>query len=325
MALDEANAAVVATATKAGTPPMHTLDPVAARAFVGNYGPGPEVRRTSGHTVESSDGATFSVRLHVPADNPAGVLVYLHGGGWVKGSMDQADALGRVLASRTGMAVLLVDYRLAPENPFPAGLEDAWASVQWIAAQAENLGLPGGLPIVVAGDSAGANLAAVVALRARDHLAPAIAAQVLVYPVTDYNPDTASYLDPENQLLLDRAGMLWFWSHYIADPALRLDPEASPLRAPLAGVAPAIVLTAEHDVLRDEGEAYAEALLAAGVPVSQRRFAGQMHGFFSMIGVVSGHEEGVRFVAEELDRLLSIERTCPSGPGVRTATSPSRG
>jgi len=304
MALDEATARVVAAARAAGMPPTHTLDPVAARTMVGNYGPGPTVRRSSDHVLISADGASFGVRLLVPVTDPTRIVVYFHGGGWVKGSMEQADALGRVLADRTGSAVLLVDYRLAPEAPFPAAIEDAWASVEWIAREAEALELGSSLPVVVAGDSAGGNLAAVVALRARDRGAPPVATQVLIYPVTDFDPETASYLDPENQLLLDRDTMLWFWGHYIADPAHRHQPEASPLRAGLEGVAPAIVLTAEHDVLRDEGEAYGMALQAAGVPVRMRRFAGQMHGFFSMVGVVPGHDEGVGFVADELEQLL---------------------
>jgi acetyl esterase len=243
----------------------------------------------------------------VPSDDPKGVIVYFHGGGWVIGSMEQSDPLGRALAEQSGSAVLLVDYRLAPEAPFPAAVEDAWSSVLWLAANAADLGLAS-LPVVVAGDSAGGNLAAVVALRARDSGGPELAAQVLVYPVTDYDPETASYVDPANQLLLTRESMEWFWGHYISDPAGRLHPEASPLRADVAGVAPAIVLTAEHDVLRDEGEKYAAALEAAGVPVRSRRFAGQMHGFFSMVGILPGHEDGVRYVAEELDQLFDQPR-----------------
>jgi acetyl esterase len=305
MTLDAATARLVDSMRAAGLPPTHTLDPVTARAMVRTYPPGPPMKRTSELILHSSDGAAFAARLHLPTDDPKGVIVYFHGGGWVIGSMEQADPLGRMLAEQSGWAVLLVDYRLAPEAPFPAALDDAWASVTWLAEHADDLGLAS-LPVVVAGDSAGGNLAAVVALRARDRGQPQIAAQVLVYPVTDYDPRTASYLDPENQLLLTRESMEWFWGHYLAEPARRLDPEVSPLRAKLHGVAPAIVLTAEHDVLRDEGESYAAALQSAGVPVRHRRLAGQMHGFFSMVGLLPGQEAGVRHVVTELEGLLHV-------------------
>jgi hypothetical protein len=200
----------------------------------------------------------------------------------------------------------LVDYVSGHQERFAAqaivslaDIDEAVKDVYWAAEH----GMKG---IVIL--SAGGNLAAVVALRARDAGGPELAAQVLIYPVTDYDLETTSYVDPANELLLTRESMEWFWGHYISDPAGRLHPEASPLRADVAGVAPAIVLTAERDVLRDEGEKYAAALEAAGVPVRSRRFAGQMHGFFSMVGILPGHEDGVRYVAQEQDQLFHQPR-----------------
>ena len=156
------------------------------------------------------------------------------------------------------------------------------------------------------GDSAGGNLSAVVARRARDAGGPDLASQVLIYPVTDADLETASYLDPENQLLLTREAMIWFWDHYAPDRADRKHPDASPLQAgDLSGLAPAIVLTAEHDPLRDEGEAYAEGLKLAGVPVTQQRFDGQMHAFFTMVGVLPGSAAAIDYISEHLGRQLA--------------------
>ena len=161
----------------------------------------------------------------------------------------------------------------------------------------------GEVPLIVMGDSAGGNLSAIMAQQARREGGPQLARQVLIYPVTDADLDNDTYTDPENQLLLTRESMVWFWDHYAPDPASRRNPDASPLRAPdadLAGTAPAVVLTAEHDVLRAEGEAYAERLRGAGVPTQARRFPGQMHGFFTMVGILPGATAGLDYVAEQL-------------------------
>jgi acetyl esterase len=201
--------------------------------------------------------------------------VYLHGGGWVVGSIESHDPVCRRLAARTPCVVVSVDYRLAPEHPFPAGLEDAWAATEWVAAHAAELGAD---RVAVGGDSAGGNLAAVVALRARDRGLP-LALQVLIYPVIDADLDSPGYREHGEGVNLTRAKMAWYWERYLAG-ADGFAPEASPLRAAdLAGVAPALVQTAEHDPLVHEGEAYAHALEAAGVPVALTRYDGQIHGF----------------------------------------------
>ena len=224
------------------------------------------------------------VRVYRPGSAPAPVLVYLHGGGWVLGSVVTAHGVCATLARSSGCAVVSVDYRLAPEHRFPAAVEDAWAATAWIAEHAEEIGgRPGAL--AVGGDSAGGNLSAVLALRARDAGLP-LALQLLVYPVLDADLDTSSYREFADGYWLTRYAMEWFWEQYLPEGD-RFQPEASPLRAPdHAGVAPACVITAEYDVLRDEGEAYARRLAGAGVPVTLSRYDGQIHGFFRLPGVI---------------------------------------
>ncbi|WP_338595832.1 alpha/beta hydrolase [Saccharopolyspora sp. SCSIO 74807] len=310
MALDKATADFLAQMAETGAAPMHTLQPQEARemsaAMTDLSGPGPQLHEVRDTAVFAADGAKIAVRVLRPAERSRGVLVYLHGGGWVIGSIDQFDTLGRVLAQRTGCTVVLVEYRLAPEHRYPVAVEDAWAALRWSAQHVAELTGGAGGPLVVAGDSAGGNLAAVLANRAKTAGDPQIAAQVLVYPVTDADLDNASYTDPDNQLMLTRDTMVWFWDHYVPDIAARAEPDASPLRcADLAGSPPAIVLTAEHDVLRDEGEAYAEKLRAAGVAVQLRRFSGQMHGFFQFVGFLPGGATAIDYVTEQLEPHLN--------------------
>ncbi|MFJ5114664.1 alpha/beta hydrolase [Streptomyces sp. NPDC088551] len=277
---------------------------------------GPEMARTE--DVETGPtGSRFRLRILIPHGNPPAVIVYYHGGGWVLGEPADVEPLGRALARRSGCAVVLVDYRLAPEHPHPAAVDDACAALRWAAAhRAEIAGRD--VPVIVAGDSAGGNLAAVAAQRARDDGAPPLALQILVYPATDCDLETRSYRAPENQLLLSRDLMIRFWDSYLPDTASRTAPTASPLRAAdLSGLAPAEIITAEYDVLRDEGEAYAERLREAGVPVGLRRFEGQMHGFFTMTGLLPGSDRALDHIVERIHARLS-QRT------IRTAGTPPR-
>src|SRR5688572_5223629 len=299
--LDEPNRAFLATLAASGLPPLHELSPGEARAAGARlaelYGRGPEPARSEDIAI----GRGLRVRLLVPDERPRGVIVYYHGGGWVTGGPDELDTLARRLAQRTGCAVVLVDYRLAPEHRYPAAVEDAWTALDWTATHVEEIA-GSAVPLIVAGDSAGGCLAALVAQRSRE-AGPDIALQVLVYPVTDCDLDRDSYLDPDNQLIIGRAAMTWYWDHYAPDHAVR--PDASPLHADtLAGLPPAVVLTAEHDVLRDEGEAYAARLAQDGVRVEHRRFDGQMHGFFTLPGL-PGSAAGLDFVVQAVDRELS--------------------
>lgn len=308
MALDEATAEMLRAARASGAPPLAEQTPQEAReaaaARSAAVAPGPAMDAVREVAAPRSDGGEVPVRLLVPRPSPRGVLVYVHGGGWVVGRSEEFDALGRELAERTGCAVAMVQYRKAPEEPFPAALEDAWAATRWVGERLGEIAF-GGAPLLVAGDSAGGNLAAVVARRARDEGGPQVAAQVLIYPVTDAGMDTSSYRAPENQLMIDRAAMAWCFRHYVPDESARTHPDVSPLRAAdLAGLPPAIVVLAEHDVLLDDGLAYAERLREAGVPVVERVFEGQMHGFVGMSGLLPGHAAAVDHVAAEIDKHL---------------------
>jgi len=306
MALDEATTAFLAQAAEAGGKPLHEMTPTEVRAMgaamADVMGPGPEVGEVRDIPVDVA-GGRITVRSYRPTGEPRAAVVYFHGGGWVTGALDEFDALMRQLVDRAGATVLAVDYRLAPEHPYPTAAEDAWAALRWADEHLADVGPR--VPLVVAGDSAGGNLAAIVARRSVVEGGPRVALQILAYPVTDAALDTASYTDPANQLLVSRESMIWFWDHY-CPPELRSNPDASPLRADdLAGLPPAVVLTAEHDPLRDEGEAYAAKLAAAGVEVEARRFDGQMHGFFTMVNLLPGAALGMDYVVEHLDRHLA--------------------
>jgi acetyl esterase len=309
MALDAATTAFLTQMAEAGGKPLHEMTPQEARGFGAAlremYGPGPDVAQVIEHQVPTADGASIAIRVLVPEGGPRAVILYYHGGGWVIGDLDEFDTLARRMAVRTGCAVALVDYRLAPEHRFPTAADDAYTALEWMQAHLNEAGAD--LPIIVAGDSAGGNLSAVVARRARDQNGPNIAFQVLVYPVTDADLNNASYTDPANQLVLSRDSMAWFWDHYVPDAAQRAHPDAAPLRAAdLSNLPPALVITAEHDVLRDEGEAYAARLKEAGVPVELTRYAGQMHGFFTLLMLPTG-AKAVDQIADAIDAQLAAK------------------
>jgi acetyl esterase len=231
--------------------------------------------------VGGADGM-LAARVYRPEGATAGgpVIVFFHGGGWVIGSIHSHDNTTGRLAAESGCTVVSVEYRLAPEHPFPAPAEDAYAATAWVAAHAGDLGLDAGR-LAIAGDSAGGNLAAVVALLARERGGPRIAYQVLIYPNVDVRVQTASRRDLGDQpYLLSNRALAWFEDHYIGDA--EIDWRLSPLRADdLTGLPPAFVLTAELDPLRDEGEAYATRLRQAGVPTTYHQADGMIHGFFS--------------------------------------------
>jgi cation diffusion facilitator CzcD-associated flavoprotein CzcO/acetyl esterase/lipase len=271
-----------------GLPPMETMSATDARAFMeataASRPPGPEVGEIIDATLPGPAG-DLAYRLYRPrSEGPHPLIAYFHGGGWVLGSQDSDDPFCRDLCVRTGSVVVSVNYRHAPEDRFPAAVDDAFAAVGWIAANASELG---GIPrqLTVAGWSAGGNLAAVTCQLARDAGGPDIASQLLLCPVTDCDLGRPSYSSNGDGFVLTAALMRWFWDHY-ADGPDRADPAASPLRGTLAGLPPAVVVTAEFDPLRDEGDAYAEALAIAGVPVRHIRARGHVHTSLTMVDVV---------------------------------------
>jgi acetyl esterase len=299
----------------AGVPPLWELSPGEARAGVaanlaGCVPAGPALASVRDIVIPSRAGG-MPARVYSPSASAPGVVVFFHGGGWVLGSVDAWDASVRVLAAKSGCDVVSVDYRLAPEHVFPAAADDAYDALTWVTGES---GLAAGRPVVLAGDSAGGNLAAVTALRARDSGGPAVALQVLVYPVVDCDLERRSYRDYDgHELILNRRDMAWFWDRYAPDPAARVNPYASPLRATdLSGLPPAYVVTAEHDPLRDEGFDYADRLRAARVAVEHRHFGSQIHGFFSYAAVL---DDADKLLADAGHAIRSAVESAPGPAG----------
>jgi acetyl esterase/lipase len=288
--------------------PLETLSVAEARARGGSVNVAPalppepvaEVRDLVIDTLPP-----VAARLYRPRAGILPLLAYFHGGGWVVGSVANSDAFCRALANASGCAVLSVEYRLAPEDRYPAAAEDAYASTRWSADHAAEHGIDPAR-IAVGGSSAGGNLAAVAALMARERGAPKIAFQLLHVPVTDHDFDTPSYRANATGYGLTRNGMRWFWDHYAPDPTLRAEPYASPLRAAdLSGLPPAHVVTAECDPLRDEGKAYASRLLEAGVPTTYVEYPGMVHGFTGMAVTIPMGRTAIDDMGAALRRALA--------------------
>jgi acetyl esterase len=259
-------------------------------------------------SIQTLDVGGVLARLYRPNGDEKDVLIWIHGGGWIHGDLDCYEGVSRALANRANCAVLAIEYRLAPEHPFPAGFEDAWTAVQWATANFAK--------VAVAGDSSGGNLATAVALRARD-LGLELALQLLVYPVLDPASDTA-YKRLFRERYSTFAGHAGFgliaderishlWDLYVPDVAERETAFAAPLRAEsLRGVAPAVIITAEHDILRGEVEEYARRLKADDVPVEAYEYLGQIHGFFQMLGVMADAEDAIDKAAAALRRAFAV-------------------
>ena len=258
------------------------------------------VKAVENRRVAGPDGA-IPIRLFRPEGRgPFPVLAFLHGGGWVVGSLDTHDDVCRVLCHRSGCVVVSVDYRLAPESKYPAAVNDCYSVLEWIV---ENAATFDGDPkqLAVCGDSAGGNLAAAVAIRARDQGSVGLALQVLIYPVTNYGFDTASYHENADGYGLSREAMRFFWSSYLARSDQGDEPDASPLRATnLAGLPPALILTAQFDPLRDDGEAYAARLRRAGVPVRLTRYLDMNHGFILCGAMFASADCALQEIADSL-------------------------
>jgi len=291
MPVDPQTQAVLDYLAASGMPPMHAqtvADARGAMLAMGAMGGEPEpVGNVEDREVPGPEGQ-ISIRIYTPqGKDPFPVLVFFHGGGWVIGNIESHDTVCRSLTNMANCITVSVDYRLAPEHKFPAAPEDCYAATQWVAANAAMFNGDTSR-IAVGGDSAGGNLAAVVALMARDRGGPSLVYQLLIYPATDYYlPGTASIEENAEGYLLTKDDMIWFLNHYLSGEEDTKHPYAFPLKAEnLSGLAPAMVITAEFDPLRDEGEIYAFQMQKAGVTVTSRRYHGTIHGFVSLSGMI---------------------------------------
>ncbi|MGC4806970.1 alpha/beta hydrolase [Micromonospora sp. DT233] len=317
MPLDPQVIAYRAARAAAGVAPLYTqtlaearaADLAAIRAGGGDVEPVPDVRDES---LPGPAGDLPLRRYRPAADGPLPTLVYFFGGGWTLGGVDTADGICRRLANATGAQVVTVGYRLAPEHPFPAAVRDCHAAVRRLAEHADEFGVDPAR-LAVGGDSAGGNLAAAVTLLCRDAGGPSVAAQLLVYPNTDQR-ERVEPAEGQDPLLFNRHSVAWYRGHYLPDPADAANPLASPLLAEdLTGLPPALVITAEYDPLREEGERYAQRLRDAGVPVELARYPGMIHGFFAMPGAFDAGRHAQDRAAAFLRDRLGVARCVPAG------------
>ena len=302
--------AILEAYAAAERPFFHQLTPLEARALLRSSLAAappqpdlPELASVSDDAVPGSAGPV-RVRRYRPKGTVVGTCVYLHAGGWVIGELETGDALCRRLSARAGCEVVSVEYRLAPEDPYPAALEDAFAVITWAARQWMG-------PLVIIGESAGGNLAATCVIRARAAGGPVLAGQFLAYPVTDHDLTTASYREVgDRNWLLSTADMKWFWNHYCPPGVNRNDPLVSPLRLQdPTGLPAALIYVAELDPLRDEGLAYAQRLADAGVAVRLRRDVGMLHGYLSLAGAVPLAAEALREAADWIKQRIHEARS----------------
>lgn len=303
MPLDPQVEAVLAPLREAPVVDFWSLEPSVVRANFGSFGAEaapPPVAKIENRGIPGPAGE-LPVRIYTPdGAGPFPLLMFFHGGGFVVCDLDSHDALARSLCRGAGAVVVSVDYRLAPEAKFPAAPEDCHAATRWAVDNAASIGADGAR-VAVAGDSAGGNLAAVVAQLAKQRGGPALAHQLLIYPVTAHDFTTPSYEENAEGYFLTRDMMQWFWHHYLERAEDGQDPMAAPLRAKdLSGLPPATVVTAEYDPLRDEGEAYARRLDEAGVPTQAVRYDGVIHGFVSMYEQIDKGREAIEFGCKRL-------------------------
>ena len=288
----------------AALPQLPTLTPIEARGRPNPLEAAPEAVGSVTARAIPGPGGPIAVRIYRSKDALRAALVYFHGGGWVLGSLESADATCRALTNRSRCVVISIDYRLAPETKFPGAVDDAYAATRWIADNASDLRIDPAR-IAVGGASAGGNLAAAVALVARERGGPKIAFQLLTVPVAELSSKAESHREFAEGYGLSAADMTWFGLHYVRTPDDADDPRASVLRADLHGLPPAFVITAECDPLRDDGEAYAEKLRKLGIAARYKRYPGMFHGFMSFPGVLPEAAEAFDDAGSALREALS--------------------
>ena len=282
-------------------PPYHTLSPETLRTIMKRpSSPKSEMFKVEDRPIPGPAG-DITIRVYTPSEGgPFPLLVWYYGGGWVIGNLDVTDGSCRRLAEGAQCVVASIQYRLAPENKFPAGVEDCYAATAWLAKNAATINADA-TRLAVGGASAGGNLSAVVSLMARDRGGPPVALQIMVVPMTDRNFETKSYLDNAEGYWNTRAWMMYFWDHYLKDESDAKNPYAAPLQAKdLSGLPPALIMTAEYDPLRDDGAAYAERLKQAGVPTTYICYKGTTHGFFSGPSRIDKGKEAVAQAVQAL-------------------------
>ncbi|MEM8667202.1 MAG: alpha/beta hydrolase [Planctomycetota bacterium] len=301
MPLTEQAQAFVNAIKVANAPGWHEMPPAESRevfaSFGDVFGEAPEVQRVKDHLIDNR----IPARVYADTQKPAPAVMYFHGGGWVLGNLDTHDSLCRRLAKQSGCVLVAVDYRLAPEHPFPAAFDDCVRATRFVADHPKMFGSTGKMAVM--GDSAGGNLAATVALHARDHDGPSIDLQVLIYPVIEPDFSSSTYENYAEGFGLTRVSMQWFWQQYLGSQP------ASPFVIPstaetLAGLPASHVITAEYDVLRDEGESFAEKLKLAGVPTTIRRYDGNLHGFIHFAGAFDDGMQAAKDIGEMLQSHL---------------------
>lgn len=311
MALDPQVQAMLEQMEKAGAPPMHTLSPKEARAahLARRKAKGEEVGQIIDRTIPGPNG-DIPIRIYYPRqqkDVKWPILVYYHGGGWVIGSIESHDAVCRSLTNGAECIVVSVDYRLGPEHKFPAALEDSFAALEWISEQAESFG-GDHTKIAVGGDSAGGNLATVCTIKAKENQSPKVMYQLLIYPSTGVGPTQSNEENGEG-FILTKDLMDWFRKHYLNHPDDAKNPYFSPyLYDDVSGLPSAFVITAEYDMLRDDGKAYANKLAAAGVPVSYRDYPGMIHGFIGMANVLDQGKRALEDASQALRKAFQTNK-----------------
>ena len=304
MPLDPQAEKILKLIAKLNIPPLPTLEPAKAREITAKYRGKPRrshfVPKVTNRTIKTPVG-DIPIRIYTPKGNaPMPALVYFHGGGWVLGDLDAADSICWNLSLKAECVVVSVDYRLAPEHKFPAALDDAYAALKWLVANAIELHIDPAR-VGVAGDSAGGNIAAAVALMARDKGEPKLVYQLLMYPVIQNDFNTESYLKYANGFGLTRDEMIWFWQHYLADEADAQNHYASPILAEeLSNLPPALIITGECDVLRDEALAYGAKLQEAGVSVQLWEGEGMIHSFVGMAQVLDKGKDAIAYITTQL-------------------------
>lgn len=303
----------LAQVAQSGQPPLSQQEPETARKLNAVFTHGshpPEPVKEVEHRTIPGIAAEIPLCIYTPIYPPEGdgsfpLSIYFHGGGWTIGNLPMVDSICRTLANDAGCVVVSVDYRLAPEYKFPAGLEDAYAATKWVAENAAEIN-GDRAKIAVAGESAGGNIAAAVTLMARARAEFSLHYQLLIYPATQYDANTESYRNYGENHFLTADSITWFWQQYLPSPADGQNPYASPLLAEnLSNLPPGLIVTAEYDPLRDEGEAYGDRLRAAGVDIKTIRYDGTIHGFINLAGLLPYGQQALAEIAAELRHALS--------------------